>query len=113
MNCFANLFLGPAGFVIISGLAMGADTVAHIGAIEAKARTVAILGSGIDKETESKLFEPFFTTKAKGTGLGLAIVKKIIEQHDGLINIHSVIDKGTEVSFILPISTIESPATED
>jgi len=70
-------------------------------------------GSGIDKETESKLFEPFFTTKAKGTGLGLAIVKKIIEQHDGLINIHSVIDEGTEVSFILPISTIESPATDD
>lgn len=42
--------LASAGFVIISGLAMGADTVAHIGAIEANKRTVAILGSGIDKE---------------------------------------------------------------
>ena len=42
--------LASAGLVIISGLAMGADTVAHIGAIEASKRTVAILGSGIDKE---------------------------------------------------------------
>lgn len=41
--------LASTGFVIVSGLAMGADTVAHIGAMEAKSRTVAILGSGIDK----------------------------------------------------------------
>lgn len=40
--------LADAGFVIISGLAMGADTIAHIGALEAGKRTVAILGSGID-----------------------------------------------------------------
>ncbi|MBN2788679.1 MAG: DNA-processing protein DprA [Candidatus Delongbacteria bacterium] len=42
--------LASEGFVIISGLAMGADTVAHIGAIEANGRTVAVLGSGLDKD---------------------------------------------------------------
>lgn len=40
--------LALAGFVIISGLAMGADTIAHLGAIEVNKRTVAVLGSGID-----------------------------------------------------------------
>lgn len=40
--------LALAGFVIVSGLAMGADTIAHIGALEVSKRTVAVLGSGID-----------------------------------------------------------------
>jgi len=65
-------------------------------------------GPGINIETQQKLFEPFFTTKAKGTGLGLAIVKRIIEQHNGHISINSVLEKGTEVTILLPISTIES-----
>lgn len=42
--------LAISGFVIVSGLAMGADTIAHMGALEVKKRTVAILGSGIDQD---------------------------------------------------------------
>jgi PAS domain S-box-containing protein len=42
-------------------------------------------GSGI--KNYQKIFEPFYTTKANGTGLGLAIVKKIIEEHNGVINL--------------------------
>jgi len=45
--------LALAGFVIVSGLAMGADTVAHIGALEIGKRTVSVLGSGIDKEVNA------------------------------------------------------------
>ena len=41
--------LGKSGFAIISGLAMGIDTAAHIGALRANARTIAVLGNGIDK----------------------------------------------------------------
>ena len=38
----------------------------------------------------TRLFEPYVTTKAKGTGLGLAIVKKIVEEHQGKIQIENI-----------------------
>jgi two-component system sensor histidine kinase HydH len=46
-------------------------------------------GSGISADQKGKIFNPFFTTREKGTGLGLAIVHKIIENHDGEINLKS------------------------
>lgn len=60
-------------------------------------------GPGISKEHMDKIFNPFFTTKDKGSGLGLAIVKKIIEGHNGTINIESVEGHGTKVIVNLPI----------
>ncbi len=67
---------------------------------------IADNGTGIDTETQKKLFEPFFTTRAKGTGLGLAIVKRIIEQHNGRIEVSSEISHGTIINLLLPISNI-------
>jgi signal transduction histidine kinase len=46
-------------------------------------------GSGISADQKGKIFDPFFTTREKGTGLGLAIVHKIVENHDGEINLKS------------------------
>ncbi len=54
-------------------------------------------GIGIKKDLLAKIFEPFFTTRAKGLGLGLSVTKKIMEDHKGLIEIHSSEGKGTEV----------------
>ncbi len=48
-------------------------------------------GKGIPDEIKDRIFEPFFTSKPKGegSGLGLDIVKKIIEKHNGSIQVQS------------------------
>jgi PAS domain S-box-containing protein len=58
-------------------------------------------GAGIRKEHLSKVFDPFFTTKKGGTGLGLPICRKIIEDHEGSINIASSEETGTTVTLLL------------
>ncbi len=49
-------------------------------------------GKGIDPEIIPKIFQPFFTTKVagEGSGLGLNIVKKIIDKHQGKIEVQSL-----------------------
>jgi signal transduction histidine kinase len=63
-------------------------------------------GDGISPEILDRIFEPFFTTKppGEGSGLGLDIVKKIIEKHQGKIDVISVPGKTTFQVF-LPINT--------
>ncbi|MFW6180972.1 MAG: ATP-binding cassette domain-containing protein [Spirochaetota bacterium] len=58
-------------------------------------------GPGMDEETVRKIFNPFFTTKPSGTGLGLSIVHKILEQHNGSIEVHSVQGEGTTFRLFL------------
>jgi signal transduction histidine kinase len=59
-------------------------------------------GTGIPENLSKKIFEPFFTTKQDGTGLGLAIAKKIIEAHDGRIEVTTKPPKGTAFMVFLP-----------
>jgi signal transduction histidine kinase len=60
-------------------------------------------GTGIEESNLNKVFIPFFTTKKSGTGLGLAISKKIIESHNGKLEINSKKGEGTTVRVILPV----------
>jgi len=48
-------------------------------------------GTGISETAQAKIFQPFFTTKpqGEGTGLGLDISRKIIEKHQGVIELES------------------------
>src|SRR5690606_41184982 len=46
-------------------------------------------GKGIASEHVAHVFEPFYTTKRNGTGLGLAVVARIIETHQGKIEVQS------------------------
>ena len=51
--------------------------------------SVADTGPGIPIELQEKIFKPYFTTEKSGTGLGLAIANKIIEAHNGTIDLES------------------------
>jgi signal transduction histidine kinase len=59
-------------------------------------------GCGIDDADMPHLFNPFFTKKKYGTGLGLSQVLKIVEIHQGKIEIISEKGKGTKVCVTLP-----------
>ncbi len=60
-------------------------------------------GAGIKKEHLPQIFIPFFTTKNIGTGLGLPICKKIIEAHNGSIEVKSKEGKGAFFAIRLPV----------
>ncbi len=60
-------------------------------------------GCGIAPEKLDRIFNPFFTTKEKGTGLGMAISKKIVEAHEGAIEVASEVGRGTEFKVMLPL----------
>lgn len=59
-------------------------------------------GQGIKAENIKKLFTPFFTTRQNGNGFGLAEVLKIVQAHEGKINVKSEVDQGTEFTIIIP-----------
>jgi signal transduction histidine kinase len=62
-------------------------------------------GPGVPPEATDKIFDPFFTTKPQGTGLGLAIVRKIVDAHDGRIDVNSAPGRGTRFRVILPVTS--------
>jgi len=61
-------------------------------------------GTGMDKETISRVFDPFFTTKdqGKGTGLGLSMVYGLVKEMGGYISVDSNLGRGTTMSVYLP-----------
>lgn len=86
--------------------------------------TVEDNGRGLPETQRDRLTEPYITTRAKGTGLGLAIVKRIMEQHDGDLQLDDrapagnsgddalTYSRGARITLILPIRT-ESPETDN
>ncbi|MBI5408539.1 MAG: hypothetical protein HZA14_04145 [Nitrospirae bacterium] len=64
---------------------------------------IADTGEGIHPDDVSKIFDPFVTTKERGVGLGLAISKRIIEDHNGDIQVQSQLSKGTVFTISLPV----------
>lgn len=76
-------------------------------------------GCGIPQEFLGEICEPSFTLKGgkdkngmykpgiKGTGYGMANAKRYVEQHKGIISIHSELQKGTKVTINLPATKKE------
>jgi len=76
---------------------------------EARSRVVLGIsdnGTGIPKDHMSRLFDPYWTSKPEGTGLGLMIVHRIVTEHGGEIEVHSVEGQGTEFRIFLPTQIV-------
>ncbi len=59
-------------------------------------------GPGIGEDQLAKMGQPFYTTKEKGTGLGLMVSYKIVDNHQGKIDVKSELGKGTLFEITLP-----------
>ena len=66
--------------------------------------SVTDTGCGIPPEVLDRVFDPFFTTKPGGTGLGLSTCYAIVRQHNGDLEISSLVNEGTTVNVRLPLS---------
>lgn len=65
--------------------------------------SVVDTGKGIDVEKQGKIFDAYYTTKTGGSGLGLSTCRRIIEEHDGTIELVSESGQGTSFTITLPL----------
>ena len=70
-------------------------------------------GKGMDEEAKKRIFDPFFTTKFQGRGLGMAATYGIVKNHEGWIDIHSEVGKGTAVQVYFPAVYVQEAHAEE
>jgi hypothetical protein len=59
-------------------------------------------GVGIAPENLSRIFDLYFTTKDRGSGIGLSMVYRIVQLHDGEVEVQSTPGRGTKFRLIFP-----------
>jgi signal transduction histidine kinase len=95
---FLNLLLNAAQ-------AQGSTGVIRVNVAEmGDAATVSIAdqGPGMPPAVREKVFEPFFTTKHRGTGLGLPTARRVVERHQGTLDLQCPPAGGTVATVTLP-----------
>ena len=60
-------------------------------------------GVGIAPENLDKIFKLYYTTRPDGNGIGLSLVYRIVQMHDGSVDVASEVGRGTTVSVTLPV----------
>ncbi len=68
--------------------------------------SVSDSGPGISPDIADRIFDPFFTTKpvGMGTGLGLSMVQRIVQDHNGEIDVETRLDAGTTFHIYFPVT---------
>lgn len=64
-------------------------------------------GMGIPEDIRTKIFDLYFTTKTAGSGIGLAMTYRILQLHQGSIDVQSKIGEGTEFELRVPLAAAE------
>jgi signal transduction histidine kinase len=109
-NLFTNAFeaLGGTGRVHLAAIQLTAEEETTAGTDASPIPMIQIDvtddGPGVPADVVDRIFSPFFTTKPKGSGLGLAIVRKIVDVHDGRIDVSAIPEGGTRFRVTLPVS---------
>ena len=65
--------------------------------------TIADEGVGIAPQDLDKIFRLYYTTKSDGSGIGLPLAYRIVQQHDGRIDVASEVGRGTTMTIRLPV----------
>ncbi|MGO4889892.1 MASE3 domain-containing protein [Anaerobacillus sp. MEB173] len=91
----------------IESMPKGGNVFIKLSRIDEQSVSISITdqGCGIPAELLPRLGEPFYTLKEKGTGLGLMVTYKIIEEHNGTIEVDTELNKGTTFTVTLPIDS--------
>jgi len=87
----------PAG----GKISIACDTAVEGGRAMVRVK-IADNGPGIAEKDRPNIFEPFYTTKPSGFGLGLANARKIVEQHNGTINVGKKRGRGCVFVILIP-----------
>jgi signal transduction histidine kinase len=107
-NLMTNAFeaLAGRGSVAITAVQLAEEEVADGDGHTGPFIQVDVLdnGPGVPPDIMDRIFSPFFTTKPQGSGLGLAIVRKIVDAHDGRIDVNAPAAGGTHFRVTLPVS---------
>lgn len=97
----------PNGGVVSIALAAVDLAAGQVGTLPAGSYlrlSIADTGQGIPAEALPRIFDPYFSTKGNSgnSGLGLATVRSIVKKHNGHIEVHSAVGRGTTFRIWLP-----------
>jgi signal transduction histidine kinase len=106
-NLLANAYeaMGGRGHITVTASAVRMDD--GLEGRDAVLVEFADDGPGMPQDVADRVFEPFFTTKPQGSGLGLSIVRKIVDAHDGQIDLHTAPGRGARIRVTLPVASVE------
>lgn len=101
LQAFANLVTNAIQAMPKGGTVTLATRLMPEGVVQVR---VTDEGVGIPPEELDKVFRLYYTTKSDGSGIGLSLVYRIVQMHDGRIDVESAVGRGTTMILTLPVA---------